>query len=87
MTTETNNVHAFFQMGARWEEIQGNHYAHCVICAAKVSGTARHVYVDIKVGQFVTAAADTPDADGIVKWPIGSNCLRSYPELRPYLAD
>lgn len=64
--------------------------APCAICGKPVKRPAGHVYVHDGGATFVTpeeyeAKNAVSSAGEMGGWPIGSDCLRRYPALRPYV--
>lgn len=75
--------------GKNFKGIPDNHLP-CVVCGKMVRQPAKN-YIRLFWGNFAVTEAEAieinnPGAD-MEYYPVGSDCLKKYPELKPYVED
>ena len=77
---------------AKSERDRGRHPANatpCIVCGRPVKITPRTAWVHVHMGgsHIVTEeeAKGLDEAAGLGGWPVGADCLRTHPEVKPYV--
>jgi hypothetical protein len=69
------------------QRIKDFHDTPCVICGRGVKEPWKHtVHVYLGFTLITSEEAENIDPSGdLGAWPIGANCLKKHPEIKPYL--
>jgi len=69
------------------DRCKGDEEVPCIICGRPVRNWKLSIHVHNGGADAVTEAeaATLDEAADLGCWPIGANCLRQHPELKPYV--